>query len=73
MFLKVYDDTGDYIHVMDNDVPNVIVNALCTFDFFAEHIRILSDRVDYILRKDYIVGITNGGMRYLLIVDWMIR
>jgi hypothetical protein len=53
MFLRVDDDTGDHIHIMDNDVPNVVGQSLRTFDFFTQHLRILPDRVDYLLRSDY--------------------
>jgi hypothetical protein len=51
--LRVCDDTGDHIHIMDNDAPNVIGQSLLAFNFFTLHFRILPDHVDYVLRKDY--------------------
>jgi hypothetical protein len=37
MFSKVYDDTRDDGHIMNNDVPNVIGQSLLAFDFVAQH------------------------------------
>jgi hypothetical protein len=53
MCSKVYDDTGDYIHVINNDVPNGIGQSLSAFDFFTQHFGIRPDRVDDVLLKDY--------------------
>jgi hypothetical protein len=58
MFLSVLDDTGSFSHLMNEDVPDVVKDAIDAFDFFTYHYRTIDGHNVYALRatvdiKDY--------------------
>jgi hypothetical protein len=52
MFLTAFDDTGVFSSLMNDDMPNIVRDAVDAFNYFAYHLRFVGERIDYVLRAD---------------------